>query len=321
MRLFQKRGIYYVEIARGKKRSLRTSDEKEAAAVFRELKREQIKGKLFQLDKIKRLPLSDFTLIYLKYREGNVSQQTLRKDALSLKLLAEAISPATLIQSLSSNKFEDFKRICRSRRASNVTINGYLRHIKSALTYALDEGLIEKKPKFKMYPESNHLPRVLSPESINAIFAKMTPDDLRYFTFELWTGCRRNEGLHLEWQYVNLDKCTATVKGKGDKQRMVPLMPPVIAALRPIKKDIGRVFVQYHPDTLSKKFHAYALSCGIKARLHDLRHSAATYMLKSGIDLRVVQSILGHAQLSTTMIYTHVIDDIKQAEMKKMRIE
>jgi site-specific recombinase XerD len=98
-------------------------------------------------------------------------------------------------------------------------------------------------------------------------------------------------------------------------------MPPIIEALEPIKKDIGKIFIQYHPDTLSKKFHAYALSCGIKARLHDLRHSAATYMLKSGIDIRVVKEILGHAQISTTMIYTHVLDEIKQKEMGKLRFE
>lgn len=326
MRLFKHRGIYHVEIIRNKKRSLRTKDEREAKSIFTEMKKEQLRGKLFDLEKVKRLPLSDFTPIYLKYREGNVSPMTLKKDALSLKLLSEALSPSVLVQSLTTNKIEDFKKICRlsKKKASNITINGYLRHIKSALTYALDEGLITKKPKIKMYPVEDNLPRVLAAETITAIFSKIKEanlDDWRYFTFELWTGCRRTEGLYLDWQNVNLEKATAKVRGKGNKERLVPLMQPVIEALEPVKKDIGKVFIQYHPDTISKKFHAYALSCGINARLHDLRHSAATYMLESGIGIRVVQKILGHARLSTTEIYTHVSDELKQEEMQKLRFE
>jgi site-specific recombinase XerD len=324
MRLFRRNGIFHVQICRNKKRSLGTRDEKEATAIFREMKKEQLQGRLFDLEKVKRLPLSDFTKDYLKYREDNVSPKTLKKDALSLKMLAEALSPSILIQNLDKNKFEEFKRICHARKTSNITINGYLRHIKSALTYSLDEGLIQKKPKIKMYPEANNLPRVLSPEIINSIFTKIKEtniDDWRYFIFELWTGCRRNEGLNLEWHNCDIDTGKAKIKGKGNKERIVPLMKPIIEALEPIKKDIGKVFNQYHPDTISKKFHAYALSCGIKARLHDLRHSAATYMLKSGIDIRIVQAILGHAQISTTMIYTHVLDEIKQKEMVKLKFE
>jgi site-specific recombinase XerD len=66
---------------------------------------------------------------------------------------------------------------------------------------------------------------------------------------------------------------------------------------------------------------ALASSCGIDARLHDLRHSAATYMLASSIDIREVQAILGHAQISTTTIYADVLDAMKIRAIQKMRIE
>lgn len=334
MRLFKRRDFYYVEISRSKKRSLRTKDKREAIAIFREMKKEQFRVRIFDLEKVKRLPLKDFTAIYLNYREGNVSSNTLKKDALSLKLLAEALSPSILIQNLDKNKFEEFKRICKARGALNISINGYLRHIKSALTYALDEELIEKKPKIKMYPEDKNLPRVLMPDIIDMIFAKMKQknlDEWRYYIFELWTGARRAEGAHLDWPDVTIREeiidgeavltGRAKLRGKGEKERIVPLMSAVIEAIEPIKKDIGKVFEQYHLCTWSKKFHAYALSCGTKARLHDLRHSAATYMLKSGIDIRVVQKILGHKHISTTEIYADVLDDMKQREMKKLRFE
>ena len=84
---------------------------------------------------------------------------------------------------------------------------------------------------------------------------------------------------------------------------------------------MGPVFPPWYPDTVSKWFHALALSCGVNARLHDLRHSAVTYMLKSGISIQVVKEIVGHTDLSTTMIYSHVLDDVIAEEMQKMRVE
>lgn len=81
----------------------------------------------------------------------------------------------------------------------------------------------------------------------------------------------------------------------------------------------GLVFAQWHPDTLSKRFHAIAVDCGIKARLHDLRHSAVTYMLLSGIDIATVKAIVGHAHIATTMLYTHLPVEHLKSEMGKLR--
>jgi integrase len=111
------------------------------------------------------------------------------------------------------------------------------------------------------------------------------------------------------------------VNTKTKEDRCVPMMPKVEAVLNPHRKGFGRVFPDWHKDTTSKWFHAAALSCGIKARLHDLRHSAITYMLHSGINIHVVMEIVGHKNLSTTMIYTHVETGVMAREMAKMKIE
>jgi len=78
---------------------------------------------------------------------------------------------------------------------------------------------------------------------------------------------------------------------------------------------------RWHPDAVSRWFHTTAKECGIDARLHDLRHSAAIYMLNSGIQIQVVKEILGHAHLSTTRIYSHVLDEIEDQEMQKIKFE
>ena len=228
---------------------------------------------------------------------------------------------------MTQDNISRFKSICLSRGASPQTINGYLRHIKAALAHAAEGGLIDKKPTIKMVPVNRERmsERIVSPGDLKMILGaaeKRSPDFARYLTLLLWTGGRRREILNLTWPAINFDRRSVLLtKTKGRKDRRVPLLAGAISCLEPVKKDIGRVFPDWHPDTVSKWFHEIAKGLGIKARLHDLRHSAATYMLKSGIPVQAVKEILGHANLSTTMIYSHVLDDVLQAEMGKMKIE
>lgn len=324
MRLFKRKSKYYVEFHRGKAKSLQTSNLEEAKAIFREMKKEYLKGKLIQLDSVRRMTLSDFRDAYLKSRIG-MSPMTVKKDESVLRLFIDALGASQQMATISSKKIEDFKRICLARGATPHGINSYLRHIKAALSWACEDKIIETRPKIKMVPANDELPRVLTPEQIKTILEKAKEKDIwfwRYLTFLLWTGARRREALNIEWQNINLSKCNCLLtKTKGKKDRVVPLLPAVIDALEPVKKDLGRVFPQLHADTYTHQFKIYARECGTNARLHDVRHSAVTYMLKSGIPIQVVKEIVGHSQLSTTMIYTHVLDDIKQTEMQKMKIE
>jgi integrase len=325
MRLLCRHGIYHVEFTGGKRRSLRTHDKETATGIFKELEKEYLRGRLLKLDNTKRLSLSDFSSQYEKNRPG-ISKWTVKKDLLSLKLLREAVGDIDL-RTLTPEKIDRFKTVCLTRKASPITVNGYLRHIKGALTYAMDNGLLEKKPKIKMLRANQEsiAERIISPDNLKSILAAATsqdPDFGRYLTVLLWTGGRRREILKLTWQEVSLDrKSVLLTRTKGKRDRRVPLLSGAIVALESIKKDLGRVFPDWHPDTVSKWFHEIAKGLGIKARLHDLRHSAATYMLKSGIAIQIVKEIMGHAHLSTTMIYSHVLDDVLKAEMEKMKIE
>lgn len=321
MRLFKRGKWWWAEVSRNDRRPLKTKDEQEAKALVRAMEKERIKGRLFDLTKEKRVTLGEFKDFYMAYREGldDLSPKTLKKDELSLNLLLQVFPSSTLIQTIDFNQFK--KTWLSVGDAKKITINGYMRHLKIAFKWALKKGFIKKLPEFTMYRLGVSLPRVLAPDQIKAIFEKAPADDLRFYTFLLWTGCRRSEGLNLSWPDCHLDQQKAKVTGKGNKERMVPLHGEVIKSLYPIKRDIGKVFKQYHPDTWSKRFHNIARSAGIDARLHDLRHSAATYMLASGIDVREVQVILGHAQISTTTIYADVLDSMKIKAINKMEIK
>ena len=332
MRLFKRNGWYCVEFHRGKVKALGTTDEAYAKEIYKEMKAEYLRGKLFNLDTFKKITLSKFRETYIESRAG-ISKATIKLDGYSLKLLADVVGSTLQMRAVTQEKIDEFKKASLLRGVKPKSVNTYLRHIKASLTYALDTGVIEKRPKIKMVPVGKSLPRVLGPDEAKVILAKAkeTDSDLfRYLTFCLWTGARRSEAKNLAWQDVNFDerapkkkrKPVCKLTGKGNRERMVPLLPAVVDVLKPVKRDIGPVFAHEHADTYSHRTHDLLQACGIVGhRLHDFRHTCATYLLKSGVDIRTVQKILGHVQISTTTIYTEVLDEMLQNGMAKLRFE
>jgi integrase/recombinase XerD len=135
---------------------------------------------------------------------------------------------------------------------------------------------------------------------------------------------RVSEVANARLEDLKLDKGYVLVRGKGDKERMVPLGIPAQEALREYLKN-GRellakkrstplLFVATGARRLTRQriwqlVGQAALASGRHASPHMLRHSCATHMVENGADLRTVQTILGHADISTTQIYTHVALD------------
>lgn len=325
MRLTQQRGIYYVEIRRNKRKSLGTRDKKSAKAIFKEMEKEALRGRLFDLDKATRITLSDFMLEYIAYREGlkDLSSETIKKDNLSLKLLFDATGNTLL----PLTDFEKFKNVCLARGVSKITINGYLRHIKTAFKWALERTYLKKFPKISMYKrlkksETDLFTRILEPDEIKNFLAQAYKRSREYGDYclvTLWTGGRRRESLSLEYQKIDFKNDRLTLAGKTGS-RTIPMLRPVKIVLERNKKDIGRVFPDWHPDTVSHWVQVTLKDAGIvNHRLHDLRHSCATYLLKNGVALEVVQRIMGHSQISTTQLYAKVLDGILKTEMSKLK--
>ncbi len=139
------------------------------------------------------------------------------------------------------------------------------------------------------------------------------------------TGCRVSELSHLRLRDVHLAERYMQVRGKGDKQRMVPLGARAAAAIeRYLREERGVLaarrspapewlFLSVRGDRLRRErvwelIKRYALRVGASPEVspHSLRHSFATHLLAGGADLRQVQEMLGHASIATTQIYTHV---------------
>jgi len=326
MRLFERNGYFYVEYYRGKKQSLETKDKDIAKELYRGLKESYLKGKLLQLDKFKTVTLGEFRKDYVKNYRTGLAVKTTRQDELSLRMLADVVGDSTQLVTFAAKngkktKIEDFKTALIARKVQPRSVNSYLRHIKKAFNEALEAGLITKAPKIKMLPVGKQIPRILYPEQIDQLLAKAKENDVHewlYYMLILWTGARREEAAGADWVRISLVHDHIKLIGKGNRERTVPLLPPIKEALEPFKKDLGPVFPSQHLDTYTHHFKKNVRGLGIEdIHLHNLRHTAATYMLKSGIDIKTISRILGHTSVSTTEIYVDVLDEMVKSEMKK----
>lgn len=173
------------------------------------------------------------------------------------------------------------------------------------------------------------LPSVLSVDEVDNLLRAIDDSgplgarDAALFELIYSCGLRISEAASLVVQNVHLAERIIIVHGKGDKERMVPFGDAAYKKLneylnedRPklIRgKDVPEVFVNYRGKAMTRKgmwkrFQEYKAISGVDAKVHTLRHSFATHLLKNGADLRSVQELLGHTDLSTTTIYTHVED-------------
>lgn len=201
----------------------------------------------------------------------------------------------------------------------------------SFFRWLVAEGLRDDDPSSIVErPRSRRsLPEVLSREEVDAVLAAVdcsTPLGLRdRALLELMysAGLRVSEASGLDMADLFLPERLLRVRGKGDKERVVPFGDPAAARLsaylssaRPAlagAKRSAALFLNRSGGRLGRKgiwknYSALVSALGAPTKLHTLRHSYATHLLAGGADLRSVQELLGHADLTTTQIYTHVDD-------------
>jgi len=208
------------------------------------------------------------------------------------------------------------------------------RNVSAVRTYyrfLLADGHVVRDPteRLEMPSRWRSLPEVLSVEEIQRLLAAPTLDeplafrDRALLELAYGAGLRVSEWITLGIRDVILDEGLVRVLGKGSKERLVPIGRPAIGAvavylreLRPrLERGKGRgvLLLSARGEPLTrmgawKVLRKYVVAAGITKRVtpHTLRHSFATHLLEGGADLRAVQDMLGHADVATTQIYTHV---------------
>jgi integrase/recombinase XerD len=239
---------------------------------------------------------------------------------------------------------EDYLVQCDAAGLSKATRARRLSSIRQLFRFAFDEGWRTDNPALRLTGpgRAQRLPKTLSEAEVTRLMeaaqkrGRNPGDRLRDMAlFELLyaTGLRVSELVGLPVAAVRGDPRMILVRGKGDKERMVPLSTPARAALAAwlVHRDANEEAARTQGQPVSRylfpgdgreghltrqHFHSLVKDVAVLAGLsparvtpHVLRHAFATHLLAHGADLRVIQTLLGHADVATTEIYTHVLDD------------
>ncbi len=267
--------------------------------------------------------------------EKNLSPNTIEAYERDLKRYLDFLETDVGITNLNNIKQKHIRkyiRILNDVHLSITSINRTFSSIRSFHNYLSGEEIIRSNPVLLLDTPKvpRKLPIVLSPQEIDTILNAVDISnnlgirDLAVFEILYSGGLRVSELCDLRLTDLLIDAEMLRVTGKGNKQRLVPLGPRAIRCLdkyfkrvRPSfarkNKNQGRIFLSRNGNPLTrmmvwliiKKWVGFT---NIKKDIspHTLRHSFATHLLEGGADLRSVQEMLGHADISTTQIYTHL---------------
>lgn len=237
----------------------------------------------------------------------------------------------SLVSEITSDDIKEFLKE-RSFIEKTTTIAHNLTVIKNFHAYLIKENIVKDDPS--LYIErpklKKSLPRTLSMDDVSKLLdieLKSAFDYRNKAMLELMygTGLRVSEIVNLELSDIDLTNCVVRVFGKGSKEREIPLGEYSIYYLKlylerrksMLKgKSCEKLFLNNHGTGMTrqgffKNLKQLLISKGLNPDVspHTLRHSFATHLLNYGADLRSIQEMLGHSDIATTKIYTHVSDD------------
>ncbi len=269
--------------------------------------------------------------------ESGLSKNTLSAYRSDLTLLANFLD----VKSLTETKNADIHRFLATLMAAGNKASSSARVLSTLrrfYRYQIRQNLMEENPcQDVMAPKlSRPLPKTLSEQQVDALLG--APDvttplgqrDKAMLETLYATGLRVTELVNLTVLEANLEIGLVRIVGKGSKERLVPLGQQAVSCLqtylndaRPTllkQKSSDAMFITARGAAMTRQAFWYmikkqALVAGIETQLspHTLRHAFATHLINHGADLRSVQMLLGHSDLSTTQIYTHVAKERLQS--------
>ena len=276
--------------------------------------------------------------------EDGLSRNTLESYRRDLRIFSAWLSAnqgKTLLQAQRMDLLDylgyKFKRKARPRSAARL-----LSSLKRFYRFLLRENRIQADPTLQVEsPKLPHgLPKILSEEDVDSLLAAPNVEthiglrDKSMLETLYASGLRVTELVEMKLNQLSLDMGVVRVVGKGSKERLVPVGEEALTWIRRYMDNArpeilaGRqadaLFITSRGGSMTRQafwylIRRYADRAGLRSGIspHTLRHAFATHLLNHGADLRVVQMLLGHADISTTQIYTHVARErLKQLHAK-----
>lgn len=225
------------------------------------------------------------------------------------------------LNDISTEMIEKYK-IKRSESIKPASVNKELTALKHVFNKAIQWGYLRENPvaKVKKLRVSQKKYRFLSLEEIDLVLENCPEYLYPILLTGIHTGLRKSELFRLEWSDIDFERGIITVTAKGKehtknyRNREIPMTEQLIDCLKAIPRVSNWVFAkengERHAGWIIKSLENTANKAGIKRfTFHALRHTFGSHLVMDGVDLPTVQKLMGHADISTTMIYAHLAPD------------
>jgi integrase len=293
-------------------------DKQAAERILAKIKVEIAEGRYIDRKATFKVTLGELVDKYLPYVKNVRKKRSYASEKAAWKHVMKFFSRGILINKIGESESEAY-RLNRSKEGAAVaTINRELVNLSSALSWAVKKGMLEKKPIFRMPNPHNERERFITKEEARRLISFCHHRIDLIVQTALFTGMRLGEILKMEWSWIDQQNRminippTATKTGKG---RHVPISDDMQLVLEEARKrKVKRCSYIFHLSgkarpgwTITTRWRSAAAKAGLKGlRFHDLRHTAASWLVMGGEDLHTVATILGHSSLDMTRRYAHL---------------
>lgn len=289
--------------------------------------------KIISEKKLTQKTLLDFESEYINHISITHSKSYVEKSVrLAFKIFKNFLNDNITLFDISIKLVEKFLFTIFSTSPQAARL--YHRTLKSAFNKALLWGYVNDNvfKKIKLPKPIQTLPVYINEEEIKKICEVTKEDFLKnLFLFAFYTGARLNEILSLTWENINLEERIINISNtklfntKNKKDRIIPINSALLIILSAIKEKTKNkndyIFyriegIKLNSNYVSKKFKKYVRKAGLteKFHFHSLRHSFASLLHQKGVQLSIVKELLGHSDIKTTLIYSHLTkENLKQA--------
>ena len=328
----RKSGIYFIEFfddSTSKIRRVSTgSHTKPDALKFLSEYKGDLQEHLNEKNRIRKKTLSSFKDEYVKFMSSTHSKKYLMSIELAFKKFEEHLGKEKYIELISQRDVQIFASETYKRTKYSAFL--YLRTLKAAFTRAAEWGFITENPfkKIRLPKIPQNYPVFITINDLKLILEKCgntTFQDI--FLTAFYTGMRLGEILNLKWDAIDFNsnvikvRNDATFVTKSKKERIIPISEKLILMFNARRNKTNTVFSNYvfkntkgfklNETYVSKNFKRLVRNAGLDERIHfhTLRHSFASNLVQNGVSLYVVKELLGHENITTTQIYSHLSKD------------
>lgn len=320
--IFKRGRIWYISYyANGRRYKEAYGENKKAAEMaLHKRKAEIAEGRFLDVRKKEKIKFEDFAKTFMElHSQLNKRPRVAKRDEGLIKRLGTHFNGKYLYE-ITPQAIERYKSE-RIKDVAPATVNRELACLKCMFNKAIAWGKADENParKVKLFRENNQRLRFLEKGEIKKLLDNATPHLKPIVIVALFTGMRKSEILNLQWKDISFEQGVIyLLQTKNGERREVLMSDIVKKTLTAVPRHPDSSYVFCHDNgkpylNVRKSFDALLRKCDIiNFRFHDLRHTFASQLVMSGIDLKTVQELMGHKCIEMTLRYSHLSPDHKK---------